>query len=94
MSRRDIERRKNALLVLIQQQRLDLKSCERDWYQGTARYDTLWHTFVGLRRYITIGSGLAAVWSMRHPAFIVRWAKRGFGLWSSWRMIRKALPRR
>lgn len=93
MSRRDIERRKQRLLEEIQQQRLDLKASERDWYQLTSRYDSLWHTVIGLRRYIVVGSGLAAAWSLRHPKFLVRWVKRGFGLWSSWRMIRKALPR-
>ncbi|KGD70683.1 membrane protein [Tatumella morbirosei] len=94
MSRRDIERRRDALLALVQQQRLDLKACERDWFQTTRRYDELWHTALGLRRYIAIGSGLAAVWSLRHPKFMLRWGKRAFGLWSSWRVIRKALPRK
>lgn len=94
MSRRDIERRRDELLAMVQQQRLDLKACERDWYQATYRYDHLWHTVFGLRRYVAIGSGLAAIWSLRHPGFVMRWAKRGFGLWSSWRVIRNALPRK
>ncbi|GAA0479918.1 MULTISPECIES: YqjK-like family protein [Tatumella] len=92
MSRRDIERRRDELLAVIQQQRLDLQACQRDWCQATRRYDQLWVRLTGLRRYIAIGGGLATLWSLRHPGFVARWAKRGFGLWSSWRMIRNNLP--
>ncbi|WP_220385396.1 YqjK family protein, partial [Klebsiella pneumoniae] len=32
-----------------------------------------------------------AVWSVRHPRFLLRWTKRGLGIWSTWRMARKLL---
>jgi hypothetical protein len=96
-SRRDREARKARLLNEIQQQRLDLSAARRDWLMTTAQYDRSWLTFVSMRRYLAIGSSILAIWTVRKPRkshFLLRWTKRGFGLWSSWRLVRKNLPQR
>ncbi|WNN43831.1 MULTISPECIES: YqjK-like family protein [Winslowiella] len=92
MSRREREQRKAELLGIVQQQRLDLTAARRDWLTSTARYDSGWLTLVSMRRYLVIGSSALAIWSARNPSFLLRWAKRGFGAWSTWRLIRKNLP--
>ncbi|MEG3110387.1 MULTISPECIES: YqjK-like family protein [Pantoea] len=94
MSRREREKRIHELLNQVQQQRLDLSAGRRDWLYGTAHYDRGWQTFLGLRRYLAVGSSALAIWSVRSPNKILRWAKRGFGLWSTWRMLKTALPQR
>ncbi|OON38646.1 hypothetical protein BTJ39_17475 [Izhakiella australiensis] len=94
MSRREREQRKADLLRLVQQQRLDLSAECRDWEYATARYDRSWLRLMSLRRYIAIGSSLAAIWSVRHPRRMGRWFKRGLGVWSTWRLIRSNLPQR
>ncbi|QKJ88761.1 hypothetical protein PMPD1_3850 [Paramixta manurensis] len=94
MSRAEREQRKAELLGVIQQQRLDLSAARRDWLLGTAHYDRGWLAFLNLRRYLAIGSGALAIWSVRNPNFLLRWAKRGLGAWSTWRLIRKNLPHR
>ncbi|KAB8311866.1 hypothetical protein EH228_09110 [Erwinia endophytica] len=93
MSRKHDER-KAGLLRQIQQQRLDLSAEKKLWLESTARYDHGWQKLVGLRRYMAVGSGLMAIWSIRHPRFITRWARRGFSAWSTWRMVRNYLPHR
>lgn len=85
------ERQKARLLRLIQQQRLDLNASRRDWLEATASIDRGWHTLLNLRSWAMVGSGLIAVWSVRHPRFLLRWTKRSFGLWSTWRMARSLL---
>lgn len=94
MSRREREERIHQLLNEVQQQRLDLSVSRRDFLQGTARYDRGWLTFLGMRRYLAIGSSALAIWSVRSPNKIVRLLKRGFGVWSTWRMLKAALPQR
>ncbi|WP_158780410.1 YqjK-like family protein [Pantoea sp. BAV 3049] len=91
---RERDERKAELLRQVQQQRLDLSADRNLWLERTARYDHGWLTLVGLRRYVAVGSGLMAIWSVRNPRFITRWAKRGFGVWSTWRVVRNYLPRR
>ena len=91
---RERDERKAGLLREIQQQRLDLSAGKKRFLASTARYDHGWLTLVGLRRYVAVGSGLMAIWSVRNPRFITRWAKRGIGAWSTWRMVRTYLPRR
>ncbi|MFS2221219.1 YqjK-like family protein [Pantoea sp. B65] len=93
MSHRDRQRRKAQLLGIVQQQRLDLSAARRDWLAATARYDHGWLTLVSLRRYLLLGSSAMAIWSARNPSFLMRWLRRGFGLWSTWRLIRNNLPR-
>ncbi|MBE5254119.1 MAG: YqjK-like family protein [Enterobacterales bacterium endosymbiont of Blomia tropicalis] len=94
MSRREREERIHELLNQVQQQRLDLSAARRDWLYGTAHYDRGWLTFLSIRRYLAIGSSALAIWSVRSPNKLMRWAKRGFGLWSTWRMFKAALPQR
>ncbi|MCX8958200.1 YqjK-like family protein [Erwinia psidii] len=90
---RELARRKTELLRQVQQQRLDLSAEKKWWLESTARYDSGWLTLVSLRRYLAVGSSLMAVWSIRHPRRITRWARRGLGIWSTWRMVRNYLPR-
>jgi hypothetical protein len=91
---RERDARKAELLGQIQQQRLDLSAGKKRFLESTARYDHGWLTLIGLRRYVAIGSGLMAIWSVRNPRRLSRWAKRGIGVWSTWRMVRNYLPRR
>ena len=81
--RQERERQKALLLRQIHQQ--------RHWLEATAPLDRGWHTLLSLRSWLMVGSGLMAVWSIRHPHFLMRWTKRGLGLWSTWRMVRGIL---
>ncbi|WP_210081738.1 YqjK-like family protein [Pantoea endophytica] len=94
MSRREREARIHELLNQVQQQRLDLSADSRDWLSSTAQYDRGWLTIIGMRRYLAIGSSALAIWSIRSPNRLLRWAKRGFGVWSTWRMIKSTLNTR
>ena len=78
------ERQKALLLRLIQQQRLDLSASHRHWLEATAPIDRGWNTLLNLRSWAMVGSGLVAIWSVRHPRFLMRWAKRSLGIWSTW----------
>ena len=89
--RQERERQKTQLLRQIQQQRLELSACRRHWLDATAPLDRGWHTLLSLRSWLMVGSGLMAVWSVRHPHFLMRWTKRGLGLWSTWRLVRGIL---
>ncbi|QOV68256.1 YqjK-like family protein [Citrobacter sp. BDA59-3] len=84
-------KRKALLLSQIQQQRLDLTAARRDWVDATGVYDRGWNTFLSLRSWALVGSSFMAVWSVRHPSVLMRWAKRGLGLWSVWRLIKSTL---
>ena len=68
------ERQKALLLRLIQQQRLDLSASHRHWLEATAPIDRGWNTLLNLRSWAMVGSGLVAIWSVRHPRFLMRWA--------------------
>ncbi len=98
MSRRTLQKRKTDLLRQIQQQRLDLSvSCEQ-WLDATSGYDRGWQQLMGAKRWLVLGGGALALWSVRNPRkvtrFTSRWARRGLGAWSTWRMLRNYLPRR
>lgn len=85
------EARKAALLAEISRQRRYLKySCE-DWVEATAPIDRGWFTLQSMRAWLMAGSSLVALWGVRHPRFLGRTVRRGIGLWSSWRLVRKAL---
>lgn len=90
-SRQELEKRKALLLSQIQQQRLDLTACSRSWLRATSRYDRSWNMLLSFRSWAIVGSSVMAVWSVRHPRFLVRWAKRGFGAWSAWRLFKNTL---
>jgi len=94
MSRRDREARTAELLRQVHQQRLDLNAGRKDWLEATDRFDRGWVSLLSAKRFLAIGSGALAIWSVRHPHFLTRWARRGLGAWSTWRMVRNALPRR
>jgi len=84
-------KRKAYLLSQIQQQRLDLTACRRDWLEVTRSYDHGWNTLLSLRSWVLVGSSVMAIWSVRHPSMLVRWARRGFGAWSAWRLVKSTL---
>ncbi|ORJ51350.1 hypothetical protein B2M27_06045 [Kluyvera intermedia] len=84
-------KRKALLLSQIQQQRLDLTAARRDWLDATGGYDRGWNTFLSLRSWALVGSSFMAVWSVRHPNMLMRWAKRGLGLWGVWRLVKSTL---
>ena len=87
------EKRKAYLLSQIQQQRLDLAASSKGWLTATSSYDRGWNTLLSLRSWALVGSSVMAIWSVRHPRFVVRWAKRSFGLWSAWRLAKKTLQK-
>lgn len=77
------ERRKAQLLSQIQQQRLDLSASRREWLEATGAYDRRWNMLLSLRSWALVGSSVMAIWTIRHPNMLVRWARRGFGVWSA-----------
>ena len=77
------QKRKAYLLSQIQQQRLDLSASRRDWLELTQRYDRGWNTLLSLRSWALVGSSVMAIWTIRHPNMLIRWARRGFGVCSS-----------
>lgn len=85
------ERRKAYLLSEIQQQRLDLSASRRDWLEATGAYDRHWNILLSLRSWALVGSSVMAIWTIRHPNMLVRWAKRGLGAWSAWRLVKTTL---
>ncbi|HEY3590393.1 MAG TPA: YqjK-like family protein [Buttiauxella sp.] len=91
MSDRERAKRKAFLLSQIQQQRLDLSAGRRDWLEATGGYDRGWNTLVSMRRYALAASSVMAIWTVRHPSFMMRWARRGFGAWSAWRLVRNTI---
>lgn len=91
--RQEREERKAHLLREIQQQRLDMSASRRNWLEATQPYDRGWDRLVSLHSWVMVGSSAMAVVSLRHPRFLVRWARRGLGVWSTWRMVRNILRR-
>lgn len=83
------ERRKAQLLSQIQQQRLDLSASRREWLEATGAYDRRWNMLLSLRSWALVGSSVMAIWTIRHPNMLVRWARRGFGVWSAWRLVKQ-----
>ncbi|MBT0726087.1 YqjK-like family protein [Rosenbergiella australiborealis] len=93
MNRHQREARKQELLTTIQTQRMDLASCQQQWIVATSRYDQIWSAAYAARRYFAIGGSLLTLWVARRPKTLGKLVKKGFGLWSSWRMIKKLIPR-
>ena len=94
MKHRDREAHIAELLQKIQQQRQELSADRQTWLAATSRYDQGWQTCLQAKRYLLPVGGILAVLSLRHPRRIIRWTKRGLGLWSSWRMVRNLLSPR
>ena len=90
-SRSERQREKAFLLSQIQQQRIDLSAGSRDWLEATHAYDRGWNTFLSLRSWALVGSSVMAIWTVRHPNMLIRWARRGFGAWSAWRLVKATL---
>ena len=85
------QKRKAQLLGQIQQQRLDLSATRRDWLEATEGYDRGWKTLLNLRGWVIVGSSIMAVRTIRNPNLLVRWAKRGFSVWSIWRLVKSTI---
>ena len=90
-SKTELRQRKAFLLSQIQQQRLDLAASRRDWVDATRPLDHSWNTFLNLRSWVLVGSSVRAIWGVRHPSKLIRWTRRGFGVWSAWRLVKATL---
>lgn len=92
---RDSEREqsKTELLNQIQQQRISFSIAKYQWLETTAPYDKGWHTLVSLRRYFVVAGSVLAIWNVRRPGKMMRLVKRGFSVWSTWRMIRTSIKK-
>jgi hypothetical protein len=90
-SKTELRQRKAFLLSQIQQQRLDLAASRRDWVDATRPLDRGWNTFLNLRSWVLVGSSVMAIWGVRHPSKLIRWTRRGFGVWSAWRLVKATL---
>lgn len=93
MSDSERDQRKAALLSQIQQQRINLSMVKRDWLAVTAPYDRGWHKLISLRRYIVVAGSILAIWNIRRPGKVMRLAKRGVSVWSTWRVARTSINR-
>ncbi|MGV3345962.1 YqjK-like family protein [Enterobacteriaceae bacterium LUAb1] len=91
MSKSDREACKAQLLGQISQQRKDLSKASHDWLVVTAPYDHSWLTLYRLRRWITLGSSVIAIWSTRHPRKSIHWLRKSFKIWGIWRLVRHSL---
>ncbi|CDG48510.1 YqjK-like family protein [Serratia symbiotica] len=90
MSRRhDLKREKEHLIRQIQQQRLDLAESKTRWLEKTTRIDRSWQMVFGLRRYLVLGSGVMALYGIRHPSKLIRWSRRALGAWGAIRLFKK-----
>lgn len=85
------QKRKALLLGQIQQQRLDLSATRRDWLEATGAYDRGWNTLLNLRSWVLVGSSIMAIRTIRNPNLLMRWAKRGFSIWSVWRLVKATI---
>ena len=90
-SKTELRQRKAFLLSQIQQQRLDLAASRRDWLDATRPLDRGWNTFLNLRSWVLVGSSVMAIWGVRHPSKLIRWTRRGFGVWSAWRLVKATI---
>ncbi|MBB3321855.1 MULTISPECIES: YqjK-like family protein [Atlantibacter] len=91
MNKAERELRKAMLITQVHQQRLDLASSRRDWLEATGSYDRGWHTLLGLRSWLLVGSSIGAIWTIKNPNFLLRWGKRGFAAWSAWKLLKNTM---
>ncbi|MDU7020198.1 MAG: YqjK family protein [Enterobacter sp.] len=49
------------------------------------------NTLLSLRSWALVGSSVMAIWTIRHPNMLIRWARRGFGVWSAWRLVKATI---
>lgn len=94
MSHPQRDKEKVQLLRKIQQQRLDLSANKKYLLGSTAPYDRYWHNLLQWRKYWIVGSGLIAVYGVRHPSRLIRWGRRAVGLWGTLRFFRKTFSSR
>ncbi|XPE45631.1 YqjK-like family protein [Shigella flexneri] len=58
---------------------LNLIATRRDWLEATGVYDRGWSKLVSYASWAIVASSAMAVVSLRHPRFLVRWARRRAG---------------
>ncbi|MEH2920547.1 YqjK-like family protein [Samsonia erythrinae] len=92
--RQQREMKKAQLLRQIQQQRLDLSASKNRWLNATARYDRYWQNLMQWRKFWIAGSGLVALYGIRHPKRMFLWGRRLVGIWGTFRFMRKTLKLR
>ena len=91
MNKAERELRKAMLITRVHQQRLDLSSSRREWLEATGSYDRGWNTVLSLRSWLLVGSSIGAIWTIKNPNFLLRWAKRGFAAWSTWKLLKNTV---
>ncbi|MXP67695.1 YqjK-like family protein [Pantoea sp. Aalb] len=79
------------LIDKINKQRKSLNTACTNWLNNTTRYDRIWMILLNIRRYLTLISSILAVISIKSPYRLIRWIKRGFGLWGLWRIIKSIM---
>ncbi len=89
MSRTQRQLEKAALLRQIQLQRRDLAGETHRWLETMAPYDRGWQSVVKLRKLLLVGSGMMALYNLRHPNHVLRWSRYGLQAWSSIKLIRQ-----
>lgn len=82
---------KSRLLRKIQQQRLDLLHCERQWQAAMSPIDESWEKLVRFKWWFLAGGSALTLWQLRRPGRLIQLARRGIGLWSTWQFIRRSL---
>jgi hypothetical protein len=89
MSQSARQREKIRLMEMIIQQRLDLSASRKEWLRATASIDRGWLKIVDMKKYLIVGSSLLAVYGVRHPSKVVRWARRAVGIWGTVKLFRR-----
>lgn len=85
------ERRKAQLLSQISNNGWIFPPLVVNGWRQQALYDRRWNMLLSLRSWALVGSSVMAIWTIRHPNMLVRWARRGFGVWSAWRLVKTTL---
>ncbi|PHM27464.1 YqjK-like family protein [Xenorhabdus budapestensis] len=89
--RQQRERRKQALLQKIQQQRQSLSAYGQHWLTITRSYDHSWQIILSFKPYFAIGSGILLLYGIRHPRKLYRWSRRLVGFWTYINTLRNIL---
>ncbi|MCA4825558.1 MAG: cell division protein FtsH [Serratia rubidaea] len=89
--RRALAVRKQQLISRIERQRADLGDNKAQWLDKTEHIDRGYQALFGMRKYLLLGSGVVALYGMRHPSKLIRWSRRAFSAWGTVRLLRKTL---
>ncbi|MBD2815348.1 YqjK-like family protein [Xenorhabdus sp. Flor] len=92
--RQQRERKKQALLQEIQQQRQSLSAYGQHWLTIIRSYDRGWQMLLSFKPYFAIGSGILLLYGIRHPRKIYRWSRRLISIWTHINTLHNILNRR